>query len=58
MTTCDRCGAALEAPRRCSYCDGVLCSEHRLPERHDCPGVSGWGSLGGRFDSGFDGLSE
>ncbi len=20
----------------CNYCDGVLCTEHRLPELHDC----------------------
>jgi len=20
----------------CNYCDGVFCTEHRLPERHDC----------------------
>lgn len=25
-------------PFRCSYCGGYFCSEHRLPEMHDCPG--------------------
>ncbi len=39
MASCDRCGAALEAPRECSYCGDAHCSEHRLPEAHDCPEV-------------------
>lgn len=26
-------------PYQCSYCGGYFCSEHRLPEEHDCPGL-------------------
>jgi Zn-dependent protease len=26
-------------PFRCNYCGGNFCSEHRLPERHDCQGI-------------------
>lgn len=23
-------------PYKCSYCGGIFCSKHRLPERHNC----------------------
>lgn len=27
-------------PFRCPFCGGQFCSEHRLPENHNCPGIS------------------
>ena len=34
---CDKCGKDVFLPFRCPYCGGYFCSEHRLPENHDCP---------------------
>jgi len=38
MAQCASCGGhiALEAAFTCNYCEKSHCSEHRLPERHDC----------------------
>lgn len=58
MEACDRCGRPLEAARSCSYCGAELCSEHRLPENHDCSGVQNMETRGKRFESGFEGFSE
>ncbi|GAB3664592.1 AN1-type zinc finger domain-containing protein [Halopiger thermotolerans] len=33
----------------CSYCGDGYCSEHRLPENHDCPAVSAANTLGPDF---------
>jgi hypothetical protein len=41
-------------PYQCRLCGGTFCSEHRLPENHDCPGLDQWDDPGGVFDSGFD----
>ncbi len=55
MATCDVCGTEVDMPYECHRCGGTFCSEHRLPERHDCPGLNQYsGSAGGgRFDSDF-----
>ena len=45
-------------PYRCRHCGGTFCSEHRLPENHDCPGLDDWNDPGGVFDSGFDASVE
>lgn len=37
--TCQVCGATEPLPFICSYCGGVFCSTHRLPENHQCPGL-------------------
>lgn len=41
MARCDVCG---EGPGKYSYdcerCGGEHCSDHRLPEHHDCPGLA------------------
>ena len=41
MADCDVCG---DGPGKyaytCSHCGGQHCSDHRLPERHDCPGLA------------------
>lgn len=36
---CQVCGAIESFPFTCSYCGGVFCSTHRLPENHQCPGL-------------------
>ena len=41
-------------PYQCRHCGGTYCSEHRLPESHDCPGLENWDDPDGVFDSGFD----
>lgn len=40
MVQCDKCGKEVYLPFRCSYCGGYFCPEHRLPEFHDCTGLS------------------
>ena len=54
MATCDVCGEYENLPYQCKRCGQTFCSEHRLPENHDCPGLSEWNDPGGVFDSGFD----
>lgn len=39
MVKCEHCGKDSYMPFRCNYCGGYFCSEHRLPERHDCQGI-------------------
>lgn len=34
---CQKCGKEDFLPFICPYCGGYFCSEHRLPENHDCP---------------------
>jgi Zn-dependent protease len=36
---CEKCGVETYIPFECPYCGGRFCSVHRLPEKHDCPGV-------------------
>lgn len=38
MVKCDYCGEEEFMPFRCKYCGGYFCSEHRLPEMHNCTG--------------------
>ena len=35
---CDYCGRDEALPFVCNYCGGTFCSEHRLPEAHQCTG--------------------
>ncbi|MCD6493116.1 MAG: rhomboid family intramembrane serine protease [Archaeoglobaceae archaeon] len=35
---CDVCGKEVYLPFKCKYCGGTFCSEHRLPEKHNCIG--------------------
>ncbi len=39
MARCDVCGREVSLPYRCKYCGGTFCSEHRLPENHNCDGL-------------------
>jgi len=34
---CQACGAEVDLPFVCSFCGDAFCSQHRLPENHDCP---------------------
>ncbi|MCS7095938.1 MAG: AN1-type zinc finger domain-containing protein [Nitrososphaerota archaeon] len=33
---CRKCGNEVVLPFKCPYCEEYFCSEHRLPENHDC----------------------
>ncbi|GAB7010316.1 rhomboid family intramembrane serine protease [Halorubrum trueperi] len=55
MATCDVCGEYENLPYQCKRCGKTFCADHRLPENHDCPGLTEWNDPGGVFDSGFDG---
>jgi len=37
MVKCRKCGKEIFLPFKCQYCGDYFCSEHRLPENHDCP---------------------
>lgn len=39
MTTCDYCGKKVDVPFECKFCGGTFCSDHRLPEAHECAGL-------------------
>jgi hypothetical protein len=41
---CLICGKIVDLPRKCAYCNGIYCDEHRLPEKHNCVASSrrGW----------------
>ena len=36
---CQRCGQETLMPFQCSYCGAQFCSQHRLPENHECPRI-------------------
>jgi hypothetical protein len=38
-THCNYCLEPYAFPFKCHRCGGWYCQEHRLPERHDCPGL-------------------
>ncbi|MHA1960110.1 MAG: site-2 protease family protein [Candidatus Thorarchaeota archaeon] len=38
MANCSLCGKE-DLSFTCHYCNGVFCSDHRLPESHGCPGI-------------------
>ncbi len=54
MAKCDVCGKDESMPYNCRHCGGTYCSEHRLPENHDCPSLNNWNDPQGVFDSNFD----
>ncbi len=54
MATCKRCGEKTIGHHECTYCANTYCPDHRLPENHDCSGVRGRETRGGRFEGGFD----
>jgi Zn-dependent protease len=34
---CQTCEQKVDLPFKCSFCGGYFCTDHRLPENHDCP---------------------
>jgi len=38
---CAECDERITMPFRCKYCEKLFCSEHRLPENHDCETLKG-----------------
>jgi hypothetical protein len=36
---CGSCNVQISFGFTCSYCNNYFCPEHRLPEKHGCPGV-------------------
>ncbi|MFC7212974.1 AN1-type zinc finger domain-containing protein [Saliphagus sp. GCM10025334] len=49
MTRCHVCHEPLNLPNDCNYCSEYYCSEHRLPENHDCPNLDKVHTLGPEF---------
>ncbi len=39
MASCSYCGAQEPLPFKCKFCGDYFCSEHRLPEKHECIGL-------------------
>lgn len=39
MANCNYCEKKVSLPFRCKFCSKEFCSEHRLPENHDCKGL-------------------
>ena len=37
LMKCRKCGKETFLPFRCPYCGDQFCTDHRLPENHDCP---------------------
>lgn len=56
MGECDYPGCSGDSTLQnsCSYCDYDYCSEHRLPERHNCPALSEVDTLGPEFRQEFN----
>lgn len=40
MESCKECGKDTSMPYECRRCKNKFCSEHRLPENHNCPGLN------------------
>jgi len=36
---CQKCDMNTFLPFKCPYCGGHFCSDHRMPERHNCPRI-------------------
>ena len=39
MAECNFCGKEVTMPYTCGYCNDSFCSDHRLPENHNCEGI-------------------
>ncbi len=48
MAECSYCGASESLPFTCKFCGGKFCSEHRLPENHECQGLAVYKETRGR----------
>lgn len=52
MAECSKCGKQ-EMTFKCRYCEEKFCSEHRLPENHDCRGLEEAKTRSGEEDKWF-----
>ncbi len=39
MVVCSYCDDEVDVPFKCKFCSDTFCSEHRLPENHECVGL-------------------
>ena len=39
---CTTCGKSEMMPYMCKFCSLEFCSQHRLPENHNCAGLQEW----------------
>jgi len=39
MAKCSECDREISMPFRCKFCGELFCSQHRLPENHQCSGL-------------------
>lgn len=46
MTDCGACGTEDVLTKPCNYCGGTYCTDHLLPERHNCPAIGANETLG------------
>lgn len=53
MAECSKCGKK-EMTFKCRYCGEKFCSEHRLPENHDCEDLDSAKSRSGSSDKWFE----
>ncbi|MFC6992715.1 AN1-type zinc finger domain-containing protein [Haladaptatus sp. GCM10025707] len=58
MSICEYCTDDDDMPYRCKYCEGTFCSKHRLPENHQCLGVTSTSADSRRFESAFSAAVE
>ncbi|WP_424001016.1 CAP domain-containing protein [Haloarcula salina] len=49
MAGCNICGEDGGLSNNCTYCQGTFCSEHVLPEKHNCPALHSAETLGPEF---------
>lgn len=54
MVDCAECSESQIFPYTCSHCHAKFCSEHFLPEKHECPGLRSTGSTERWFESPDD----
>lgn len=55
---CFVCDESPDVPRRCNHCSKPVCSEHLLPENHDCAGLQVLDTDQDWFDKKFSDISE
>lgn len=59
MAECIICGKADAMGRKCNECNLPVCTEHRLPEKHNCPALLESDDDDGQwFDDKFENVDE
>lgn len=48
MSTCSYCGCRESMPYICKFCGSRFCSNHRLPENHQCIGLQSFKETRGK----------